>query len=119
MPSQVSAGGTLTCRYETAAPHDRFVCLQMASFLDSWKPRRIPGETLETLVQPGGRLQGSLRVDVPIDLTPGIYRFVVIEIANGVLIVARHYVQVNPFAGTLQPEVEAEGHEAGSGEHHE
>lgn len=93
--SEVFQGATLHCVCDCRAPDDQPLYVSLVIVLESWlKDRRMIGDIVTTLVNPGELRSIAANVNVPIDLSKGLYPFAVIGVVNGVLIVWRQVIDV-------------------------
>ncbi|MEO7261940.1 MAG: hypothetical protein ABI047_11905 [Jatrophihabitantaceae bacterium] len=96
MPTVVAAGEPLTVMISASAPADSAACLRAVALLESpFHDREMRSSVVRDTLQPGVVHRHELTVEVPDDLTPGIYVFAVVAVLNGSATILRRMVQVS------------------------
>jgi hypothetical protein len=95
MPRTIEQGAVLTTSAECLAPDTEFVQVYAVAVIESLlKDRRMVGDIVAEVINPGEVKQLMPSVSVPEDLTPGVYPFALLGVVNGASYVLRQMIEV-------------------------
>jgi hypothetical protein len=95
LPLRIERGAMLVCDGEAAAEGDAYAMVRATMVLETWGDgRELVSSAFEQLLAPGAKAAFSLRLEVPRDLTPGIYPVSVLGLVNGALYIIRRMTSI-------------------------
>lgn len=98
-PAWVERGGRLRARCSCLAPADERVQLVLTLVLEGlYRGVRVVGEVAHATVEPGGRLELDIDVEVPSAMRLGVHPFAVVGVVNGASCIVRQMIEVRAAA---------------------
>jgi hypothetical protein len=101
-PRRVHIGNALACCIHYHAPKDAQLQIHFVQVLETWRNgKRIVGDIYRDVLSPGTESSVTLSIDIPDEITEGVYPVTIIGIVNGALYIFRRMVQVEQHACLL------------------